>query len=167
MPDGTQAAAKFRTFQWPIEEAPAGLRIFACQHKTRETVWIRELQQHANAAKGLKYALVASPEPARDAAHMARLIDGEARTEPDGAVSVPSGSDRADFVFLSRDQLGRRYPDVPLAELPLRGCAGLVLATADLAACESAVGKAGVRIGSGVLVAPAAANGVLLAFVAA
>jgi len=167
MPDGAKAAAKFRTFQWPIEEAPAGLRIFACQHKTRETVWIRELQQHANVAKGLKHALVASPEPARDAAHMARLIDGEARTEPDGAVTVPSGSDRADFVFLTRDQLGRRYPEVPLAELPERGCAGLVLTTADLTACESAVGKAGVRIGGGVLVAPAAANGVLLVFVAA
>ena len=43
----------------------------------------------------------------------------------------------------------------------------LVLATADLAACENAVGKAGVRIGGGVLVAPAAANGVLLVFVKA
>ena len=92
----------------------------------------------------------------------------EVRTEPDGAVSVPSGPNRADFVFLTRDQLGRRYPDVPLAELPERGCAGLVLATPDLAACEDAVGKAGVRIvGGGVLVAPAAANGVLLVFVKA
>ena len=75
MPDGTLSAAKFRTFQWPIEEAPAGLRIFACQHKTRETVWIPQLQQHANAANCLKRALVVSPDPAKDAAHLARLID--------------------------------------------------------------------------------------------
>ena len=27
MPNGTQSAAKFRTFQWPIAEAPAGMRI--------------------------------------------------------------------------------------------------------------------------------------------
>ena len=53
MPDGTQSAAKFRIFQWPIEQAPAGLRIFACQHKTRETVWIAELQKHANTAKAI------------------------------------------------------------------------------------------------------------------
>ena len=167
MPDGTQSAAKFRIFQWPIEEAPAGIRIFACQHKTRETVWIRELQQHANAAKHLKRVLVVSPEPAKDAAHMARMIDREVSTEPDRAVAVPSGSNRADFVFLTRDQLGRRYPGISMAGLPERGGAGLVLATSDPGATEKAVGKAGVRIGSSVLVAPADANGALLAFVAA
>jgi hypothetical protein len=167
MPDGTRSAAKFRIFQWPIEEAPAGIRIFACQHKTRETVWIPQLQQHANAARRLKRVLVVSPEPAKDAAHMARMIDREVITEPDGAVAVPSGSDRADFVFLTRDRLGRRYPDVSLAGLPERGGAGLVLATGDLGATEKTVGKAGVRISGSVLVAPAAANGALLAFVAA
>jgi Glyoxalase-like domain len=167
MPDGSQSAAKFRIFQWPIQEAPAGLRIFACQHKTRETVWIPELQKHANAAKGLKQALVVSPDPAKDAAHLARMIDRDARNEPDGAVAVPSGSDRADFVFLTKDQLGRRYPNASLTGLPERGGAGLVLATDDLAAAEKAVGSAGVRSGNSVVVAPAAANGTLLAFVPA
>src|SRR5215213_4700956 len=38
MPDGSLSAAKFTTFQWPVAEAPGGIRIFACQHKTRETV---------------------------------------------------------------------------------------------------------------------------------
>src|SRR5215210_7751895 len=32
MPDGSQSAAKFRAFQWPVAEAPGGLRIFGCQH---------------------------------------------------------------------------------------------------------------------------------------
>src|SRR5450631_4138446 len=48
MPDGTQSAAKFRTFGWPLAEAPGGVRLFACQHKTWETVWIPELMKHAN-----------------------------------------------------------------------------------------------------------------------
>ncbi len=165
MPDGSLSAAKFRIFQWPIEEAPAGLRIFACQHKTRETVWIPELQKHANAAKGLEQALVVSPDPAKDAAHLARMIDRDVRVEPDGAIAVPSGSDRADFVFLTRDQLGRRYPNASLAGLPERGGAGLVLATGDLAAAEKAIGKAAVRSGDSIVVAPADANGALLAFV--
>ena len=65
MPDGSQSAAKFRIFQWPMAEAPAGLRIFACQHKTRETVWISELMKHANGAKCLKQAVVISAEPSR------------------------------------------------------------------------------------------------------
>jgi len=165
MPDGTQSAARFRTFQWPIEEAPAGLRIFACQHKTRETVWIPELMKHANGAKRLKQALIVSPEPGQDAAHLGRMTDRELKTAPDGAIAVPSGADRADFVFLTKDQLGGRYPDVSLAGLPERGGAGLVLATSDLAAAEKAVSSAGRRSGGAVCVAPAAANGTLLVFV--
>jgi hypothetical protein len=39
-------------------------------------------------------------------------------------VAVPSGGDRADFVFLTKDQLGKRYPGVSLAGLPERGGAG-------------------------------------------
>ena len=167
MPDGTLSAAKFRIFQWPIAEAPGGLRIFACQHKTRETVWIPELMKHDNGAKRLKQALVVSPEAAKDAAHLARMIDRDARAEADGAAAVPSGSDRADFIFLTKEQLGQRYPEVPLAGLPERGGAGLVLATSDLAAAEKAVGKSGIRSGGAVCVAPAAANGALLAFVKA
>ena len=83
------------------------------------------------------------PEPAKDAAHLARLIDRDVKAEPDGAAAVPSGSDRADFIFLTREQLGRRYPEVSLAGLPERGGAGLVLATSDLAVAEKAVGSAG------------------------
>src|SRR5216683_2843333 len=112
MPDGTLSAAKFRTFQWPTAEAPGGVRIFACQHKTRETVWIPELMKHANGAKRLKQVLLVAPEPAKEAAHLSRLIDREARNEADGAVAVPSGGDRADFVFLTKPQLGRRYPEI-------------------------------------------------------
>ncbi len=167
MPNGSQSAARFRIFQWPLSEAPGGLRIFACQHKTREAVWIPELMKHANGAKRLKHALVVSSEPAKDAAHLARMIDRDVEAEPDGAAAVPSGSDRADFIFLTKDQLGRRYPEVSLAGLPERGGAGLVLATSDLAGAEKAVGSSGVRSGAAVCVAPAAANGTLLAFIEA
>src|SRR6201993_794524 len=131
LPNGTVSAAKFRTFMWPTAEAPGGVRIFACQHKTRETVWIPELMKHANAAKRIKQVLLVAPEPAKEAAHLSRMIDRDARTEADGATAVPSGPGRADFVFLMRDRLAKRYPGVPLAGLPERGCAGLVIA-ADL-----------------------------------
>jgi catechol 2,3-dioxygenase-like lactoylglutathione lyase family enzyme len=166
MPDGTISAARFRTFQWPTEEAPGGVRIFACQHKTRETVWIPELMQHANGAKRLKQVIIVSPEPAKDAAHLSKMIDRDGRSEADGAVAVPSGGDRADFVFLTRDQLGKRYPGVSMAGLPERGGAGLVIA-ADLAAAEKALGTTGVCSAGGIVVPPAAGNGTLLAFVKA
>ena len=165
LPNGSVSAAKFRVFQWPVAEAPGGVRIFACQHKTRETVWIPELMTHANAAKRLKQVLIASPEPAKDAAHLARLIARKAKAEADGAVTVPSGGDRADFVFLTLAQLGKRYPGVSLAGIPERGGAALVLVSGDLAATEKALGSAGVRSGSAICVPPTAANGTLLAFI--
>lgn len=166
LPNGTVSAAKFRTFQWPTAEAPGGVRIFACQHKTRETVWIPELMTHANGAKRLKQVLIVSPEPATDAAHLSKMIDIAVRNEADGAVAVPSGGDRADFVFLTKAQLGKRYPGVSLDGLSERGGAGLVIA-ADLAATEKALGATGVKSGSSICVPPAAGNGTLLAFVRA
>ena len=165
MPDGTRSAAKFRTFQWPVAEAPAGMRIFACQHKTRETVWIPELMKHANGAKRLRQVLLVAPEPAKEAAHLSKLTDIATRAEPDGAIAVPSGADRADFIFMTGDQLAKRYPGVALAGVPERGAAGLVIA-ADLAAAEQALGSSGVRSGQAICVPPAAANGTLLAFIA-
>jgi hypothetical protein len=99
-------------------------------------------------------------------AHMSKLIDRDVRNESDGAVAVPSGGDRADFVFLTRDQLGKRYPGVSLAGLPERGGAGLVI-VADVAAAEKALGTTAVKGGGGVVVPPAAGNGTLLAFVKA
>jgi hypothetical protein len=166
MPDGRISAAKFRTFQWPTAEAPAGMRIFACQHKTRDTVWIPELMRHANGAKHLTQVLLIAPDPPQEAAHLSRLTDRETRKEADGAIAVPSGGDRADFVFMTRDQLGARYPGVSLAGLPERGAAGLVIA-ADLTKTENALGATAVRSGKSLCVPPAAANGTLLAFVSA
>jgi hypothetical protein len=69
-------------------------------------------------------------------------------------------------VFLTKEQLGRRYPEVPLSPLPERGCAGLVIA-ADLAATETALGILGIRSGRAICVSPASGNGTLLVFVSA
>jgi len=165
MPDGSQSAAKFRVFQWPVEEAPAGVRLFACQHKTRETVWIPELMTHPNGARRLRQVLIVTPDPGHDAAHLCRMIDRDARSETGGAIAVASGADRADFVFLSKDQLAHRYPGVSLAGLPERGGAGLVIASGDLDATGRILGAAGTRSGASLCVPPSGATGTLLAFV--
>jgi Glyoxalase-like domain len=166
MPGGSQSAAKFRVFQWPVDEAPGGVRIFACQHRTRETVWIPELMMHANGARRLMQVLIVTPDPDQDAAHLGRMIDRSARNEADGGIAMPSGSDRADFIFLTKDQLRRRYPTVSLSGLPERGGAGLVLASGDLDATARIVAATGVRSGMSLCVPPSVANGTLLAFVA-
>ena len=100
---------------------------------------------------------------------------------PYGAHDRPRSQDRAGwrgggalrfeprrFCFPDEGSIGPA--DIPTSrwrDLPERGGAGLVLATSDPAAAEKAVGKAGVRIGGSVVVAPADANGALLAFVPA
>ncbi|MBI5322415.1 VOC family protein [Bradyrhizobium sp.] len=166
MPDGSRSAAKFATFQWPVAEAPGGVRLFACQHKTRETVWIPQLQQHANTARRIARVFVVTPQPQEDAAHLAKMIAGEVRAGTDGTAVVPTGFGRADFVFLSREALGRRYPGVDVSSLPARAGAGLELVVNDLSAAQRAIGARAVASSGAVVVPPAAANGVLLAFVA-
>jgi hypothetical protein len=166
MPDGRQSAAKFATFLWPVGEAPGGVRLFACQHKTRETVWIPQLQKHANTAKRIAEVMVVTPEPEGDAKHLARLIDGEIGKATDGTVAVPTGRGRADFVFLTREAMARQYPGVPMTGLPERAGAGLRLVVDDLAAAQRAAGAKAISSNDAIVVPPASANGVLLAFVA-
>ena len=73
------------------------------------TVWIPQLQTHANTAIGIERIVLVSPAPQADAEHLARMIDGDVHSAADGAFVVPSGPDRADFVFATRAQLDRQF----------------------------------------------------------
>jgi catechol 2,3-dioxygenase-like lactoylglutathione lyase family enzyme len=165
LPGGGKGEARFSIFEWPHGEAPANVRIFACQHHTRGSVWIQELQRHANAARGLQQLIVTSPQPEGDARHMLRLINTEQYLEPNGSIEVSSGSRRANMVFTTRDVLAQQYPGVSLVGLPERGGAGLTIAVDDLAAAAQAIGAAGVNVGDRLVVPPSTTNGVLLVFV--
>jgi catechol 2,3-dioxygenase-like lactoylglutathione lyase family enzyme len=165
LPNGGKGEARFGIFEWPRAQAPGNVRIFACQHHTRSSVWLPELQGHANTAGGLRQVIVTSPQPGNDAHHMLCLIKTEQHPEPNVGIVVSSGSTRADMVFVSRDVLARQYLGVSLAGLPERGGAGLVIAVDDLAAAARAIGTAGVKVGDRLVVPPFAANGVLLVFV--
>ena len=163
LPDGRQVEARFRTYLWPVDERPGGLRIFTCQHLTRENVWIPELTRHANTAARIDRVEMLSKDPGKAAAHMARLIDRPVETLADGANRVETGSGRGDFVFLDRATLAKRHPRVPLDSLPEEGGVTLALRVGDLAAARKAVGaKACVADASAIKVAPAEANGVIL-----
>jgi Glyoxalase-like domain len=128
LPGGGEAEARFSVFQWPEAEAPGGVRIFACQHHTRDAVWIPELQRHANGATAIRRVLIADPEPDAAAAHLARLLDGETREE--GAFRlVPTGPGRAEIAFAPRAAIAAAHPGLDEGALPERGGAGLVLRT--------------------------------------
>ena len=165
LPGGKTGEARFRTLFWPAEERPGGVRLFACQHLTRETVWIPELMRHANAAERLVRVEVLARDAKAAAEHMARFIDGAPLREADGAWRVASGGGRADFVFLDRATLARRHPGIPLDGLGEEGAATIIIKTKSLAAAAKAVGTAGRASADLVTVPPVEANGVLLAFV--
>ena len=168
LPDGTETMARFSTFNWPIEERPGDMRIFACQHHTRGAVWIPQLQQHANTATGIARVELLSRDPLAAARHMGRLIDREPQAQPDGAWCVPSGSSRAVFVFLSRPVLAARYPGVDVASLPDEGAAALVLRVADSARAREALARVPVSACGDKWVVPAShANGLMLVLVPA
>jgi hypothetical protein len=92
-------------------------------------VWIPELQRQGNGVRSIRRVLVADPEPDKAAAHLARLLDGEARA--DGAFRVvATGPRRAEIAFAPRGAIAEAHPGLDAAGVPERGGAGLVLRTA-------------------------------------
>jgi catechol 2,3-dioxygenase-like lactoylglutathione lyase family enzyme len=163
--DGRRTEAKFATFQWPLEERPGGLRIFACQHFTRDAVWLPELTGHPNGAHRIDHVEMLSADPDMAAAHMSRLIDMPILSETDGARRVETGAGRGAFVFLDRGMLVARHPGVSIDGFPDEGAVVLTLRIEDAAQTAAVLGSIGLATEPGVVkVPPAAANGVLVVF---
>jgi catechol 2,3-dioxygenase-like lactoylglutathione lyase family enzyme len=163
LPGGRTGEARFNVFRWPLLENPGGMRIFACQHLSRDTVWVPEWQTHENGAQRIARVEVLSADPKASAEHMSRLIDEPVMAEGDGSYRVPSGGKRADFLFYDRAGFERLYPDAVRAGAATEGAVALVLVTDDLAKAK-AIG--GVGHGDAVSMPANAANGVIVSFIA-
>jgi catechol 2,3-dioxygenase-like lactoylglutathione lyase family enzyme len=163
LPGGGKSEARFSTMHWPAEERPGGMRIFACQHLTREAVWIPALLAHRNTTKRIDRVEIVSADPAKAATHMARLIDQAAKQTGDAEWRVPSGSTRAAFVFLDETSLRGRYPGVDLGAVPAEGAISLCLRVEDDEAALAAAGPKAVQVEPGrIVIPPSAATGVLI-----
>ena len=163
LPGGGGGEAAFSVFHWPFDERPGDLRIFACQHHTRDTVWIPGLQRHANTAKRIRRVEIIAPDPGAAARHLARLIEGEVVVDGDGAFDVPTAAGRGVLRFVSQAAVRARHGVASDVALPEQGVAALVLGVADLSAAARAVGVAAAG-SSPVTVAAERANGVMLVF---
>lgn len=163
LPGGGSSEARFQVTTWPTSEAPGGLRIFACQHLTREAVWIPELQHHANDARGLVRLEVIAADPGAAATHMGRMIDRVPEAIADG-FRVPSGGSRAAFEFLTAEAFARRYPESVREGVVRTGPAALVIASGKISAAQALPGA--VRHGKLVTLPVKQTTGVLVSFVA-
>lgn len=164
LPGGKKSEAKFEVFHWPFEERPADVRIFACQHLTRDAVWVPEWQHHANGATGIVRIELLTPRPSQAAAKLAELIDTHVRQTQDALV-IDTAAGRGSFEFLERADFVKRHPNVDVDALPEEGAAALVLRTSSVQDAARVVGAAGrVEEGGAVEVQPSKASGVLLRF---
>lgn len=166
LPDGRKSVASFRTLFWPVSERPAGMRIFACQHLTRDTIWIPELTLHVNKATRIARMDILTADPMASATHMSRLIGVRSEMTADGFPTVRSGGDRASIVFMDRKGVALKHPDIADSSKMLEGCIALSLQVDDLGGMIS--GKSTSRPMSEtsctVKIAPSDANGVILEF---
>ncbi|SEF88629.1 VOC family protein [Bosea lathyri] len=164
LPNGSTGEARFNVFRWPLDQNPGGLRIFACQHLTRETVWIPELQSHANGATRIDRVEVLAADPKAAAEHLSRLID-EPATAVGDAWKVPSGGKRADFLFYDAASFAKRYPEAVRAGAADGGATAIVLATSDLDRAAKALGALAVTHDKAVSAPANAGSGVIVSFV--
>lgn len=130
--DGSTGEAGFRIFQWPLEPAPGGARLFACQHLTRETVWLPSLVEHRNGARALKRIEIVVADPRTEAELCARLLSLSV-SERDGAFTVTMQPRGADLVFVDAARFAQRWGRDPDQALP--PC-GVVLACDDFARAQ-------------------------------
>jgi catechol 2,3-dioxygenase-like lactoylglutathione lyase family enzyme len=164
LPGGKVGAAKFETFLWPRDERPGGLRIFACQHFTRETVWLPSLTTQANTARRIVRVEMRAADPAAAAAHMGRLTDTTPERLADGW-RVATGGSRGVFEFVDAAALSKRHPGVTFDSSSEDAAVGLVLQVRDLDAARRAIGTTTAIASTGrIVIPPAAANGVALVF---
>ncbi|MDP3411154.1 VOC family protein [Bosea sp. (in: a-proteobacteria)] len=163
LPDGGVGEAKFNVFRWPLADNPGGIRIFACEHLTRDTVWIPALQSHANGVRRIIRLEVLCVDPKAAAAHLGRLIDEPAQADGDGW-RVATGGKRADILFYDAAGFARRYPDTVRKGAATEGAVALVLASDDLDGAKAVLGPLATAHDGAVSVAAHAANGIVVSF---
>jgi len=163
LPDGGVGEAKFNVFRWPLADDPGGIRIFACEHLTRDTVWIPTLQSHANGVRRIIRLEVLCVDPKAAAAHLGRLIDEPAQADGDGW-RVATGGARADILFYDAAGFARRYPDTVRKGAATEGAVALVLASDDLDGAKAVLGPLANAHDGALSVAAHAANGIVVSF---
>ena len=99
--DGRIEHAAFRT----VRVDPAwggGGRIYFCEHKTPELVWLPRWQQHDNGAVGLAGLTIVTPAPDAEASRLARLLGAAAVSAIDGESSFTVGEVRLTWCTVER-----------------------------------------------------------------
>ncbi|MFJ1300756.1 VOC family protein [Pseudomonadota bacterium AL_CKDN230030165-1A_HGKHYDSX7] len=173
LPDGSSQDARFRTVRIAPERIANG-RVFLCQHLTPELVWQPAWQDHPNGVIAVgEYAYVSTDTEADAAVLRLAFPDLQWRALAEGHGLAASLDGGADVRYLTPEGFEARYGVAPAAAHfdGTSRAAGLTLVTRDLPAVRALFRRQGVRVASDteerIVVAPAEAEGVALAFRAA
>lgn len=164
LPGDSKGEARFRTIQWPLDRAPAGMRIAAVEHSTPELVWLPALQRHANTARRLLRIEVLTHEPAKAAAELTELIDVPNSEEPNGSYLVQTAPERAAIEYLDKATARHRYPAEWLEVFKEEGGLAVSIEVSDLDAAARETDGLVLDSGNRVSVPPDRSSGVILNF---
>jgi hypothetical protein len=125
--EGGVRDARFRITQLDPRTTP-GAKVFACEHFTRELVWRREWQCHANGARALAAVAMVVEDVEAVAKVYGRLFDSRPLSIAEGLL-VQTGN--APLAFMDRAALAGRLPGVRLGAHAPPCAAALFLHVAD------------------------------------
>jgi len=158
--------ARFRTLRIAAALVPNG-RVFFCEHGTPELVWRRQWQEHPNGARGLAEYVYVSPDPAASATLLTQAFGAETISFHAHGVRFQAGP--VAVWYLTREGVARHYGiDIALVPQQIERAIGLTVQVAARAQTRTLLTDNGVQVlegaGGQLVVAPAQAQGVILAF---
>lgn len=133
--------ARFRITQLDPEKTP-GVKVFACEHFTRELVWRPAWQQHGNGARAIAAVAMVVDDVPGTAKVYARLFDAPVLEIAEGLL-VNTGT--APLAFMEAAALAARLPGVALGAHPAPTAAALFVHVADRDAAERVLRAGGLR----------------------
>ncbi|WP_145140299.1 VOC family protein [Roseomonas gilardii] len=156
--------ARFRTAS-VTDPAVQNGRVFFCYHYTPELVWREEWRRHPNSVTGVAEFVIASGEPERMGDLFRRLFGADSVRETEGGLCLPAGS--GTVLVLRPDAAAERFGEVPALEEGRDRMVALSLRCAapeQVAVLLAGNGVTAVRHGARLVVPPAEAAGLALAF---
>ena len=105
LPGGDEVTVSFSLTFATSPDMP-DLAFFVCQNRAQEVFWKPEFQKHANAAQVICRVYIASADPARDAAFVAKMFGG-AVSETEEGFSVACGPGQEVWVITPAAALRR------------------------------------------------------------
>lgn len=161
--DGSTTEAAFSIFRWPADERAADLRIFACQHRSRNAVWVPELTEHKNTAYAIARVEVIARNPEQAAKKLAQLINHKYYAEQDKYI-VDTAANKAKIVFLHKQSFIDYYRITDDSDLPVEGAAALVVNVRNTNTAAHYAGNDAIQTGTTLFVPGSNTNGIAVVF---